>query len=108
MQQPYGMPYGQPYGMPYGQPMQFGPVPFGQFFGPYRSGDVVAEDSEESIIKQLMYPPPPMFYPQPPPRMPQRIPSVVDVNPSPFVCSCDADCKEYQDCCADVDAECVW
>jgi len=89
--------------MPYGR----GPTPFGQFYGPYRSGDVEVVEKED-LVKQMMFPPPPMYYPQPPPPMPRRIPSVVDVNPSPFVCSCDADCHDYEDCCADIKDECTW
>jgi len=114
---PYGpMPYGpgpMPYGPgpmpPFGMPMPYGPgpTPYGQFYGPYRSGDVEVVEKDD-LVKQMMFPPPPMYYPQPPPPMPRRIPAVVDVNPSPFVCSCDKSCHEYEDCCADVTAECVW
>jgi hypothetical protein len=49
-----------------------------------------------------------MYYPQPPPPVPVRIPTVVDINPSPFVCSCDHDCREYHDCCSDVEEHCEW
>merc|ERR1712226_669389 len=78
---PYGNfpPYGQPYGygpiapgIPYGPygpqfayiggpgPVPFGPVPYGPY-GPYRSAGDVEGKSADDLVKQLMYPPPPMY-----------------------------------------------
>jgi len=114
-----GLPYGPGYGrgpMPFGYgpgPMQgqfgAGPTMYGQFYGPYRSGEIVKEEEtkEETIERYMMFPSP-MYYPQRPPPMPRPVPSIVAINPSPFVCSCDADCKDYEDCCADITAECVF
>lgn len=101
-----GLPYG-PYGPMMGGPVPYGPMPYGQFYGPYRNGEVVAQ-SVEADVKQLMFYPPPAYYPQPPPPAPQRIPPVASINPSPFVCSCDGDCMEYDDCCDDYADECIW
>jgi hypothetical protein len=129
---PYGTPFGYgPFpGTPYGPsqfgagPQQFnpyfnnfnrGPQQFNpyrnnpQFYGPqffprFRSG----EEGEDLTIdtKQLFFMPPPQFFPRFPPQQQRRIPNVVNINPSPFVCSCDKTCGEYQDCCSDYDEEC--
>lgn len=99
---PYGpRPYGPyrppPYG-PYG-PMPYGFVPYGPAFR--------SLDGKDSTMKLLMLPPPPMYYPPMPPKRPIRIPPIAEVNPSPFVCSCDDECLDLNDCCEDFEEICV-
>lgn len=112
----YGQPYGYgpvspnlPYG-PYGpRPYGPGPVPYGPSpYGPWRSGEESEVLSPKELKQQLMMPPPPAFYPMPPPNYQRRIPTVAQINPSPFVCSCDETCSEMDDCCDDYSDECVW
>jgi len=93
----YYNPFPRP--MPYGpRPYGFAPRPYGGMYG-FRDG-LKTEQGEEN--KQLYFRPAPMYRPV----MPPRRPNIVDQPPTPFVCSCDSKCNDYDDCCDDFDMYC--
>jgi len=107
---PYG-PSPNPY--MHGGPGYFNPMPYGPRPGPRPYGFAPRpymgyRESEANDValenKQLFFQPAPMYRPMSPPRRASH--NIIDQRPSPFICSCDDECRRFDDCCSDYDDYC--